>query len=115
MQASTPAPPEQPCPSLANNSDFSTDSVAVTGQAGTTNPFAGVDMEQLRQNAELDQSLSGGGQGGPGGGRGQGGGPGGPGGGGPAAEAVVLAVVEVDSAAEVGGVAAAEVVAVGAA
>jgi hypothetical protein len=60
-------------PSLANNSDFSTDSVAVTGQAGTTNPFAGVDMEQLRQNAELDQSLSGGGQGGPGGGRGQGG------------------------------------------
>jgi hypothetical protein len=71
-------------PSLANSSDFSTDSVAVTGQAGTTNPFAGVDMEQLRQNAELDQSLSGGGQGGPGGDRGQGGGPGGggPGGGG---------------------------------
>jgi hypothetical protein len=70
-------------PSLANNSDFSTDSVAVTGQAGTTNPFAGVDMEQLRQNAELDQSLSGG-LGGPGGGRGQGGGPGGGGpGGGP--------------------------------
>ncbi len=69
-------------PSLANNSDFSTDSVAVTGQAGTTNPFAGVDMEQLRENAELDQSLSGG-QGGPGGG-GRGGGPGGggPGGGG---------------------------------
>src|SRR3984957_4778140 len=32
-------------PSLANNSDFSTDSVAVTGQAGSTNPFAGVDME----------------------------------------------------------------------
>ena len=50
-------------PSLANNSDFSTDSVAVTGQAGTTNPFAGVDMEQLRQNAELDQSLAGGGPG----------------------------------------------------
>jgi trimeric autotransporter adhesin len=73
-------------PSLANNSDFSTDSVAVTGQAGTTNPFAGVDMEQLRQNAELDQSLTvGGGQGGPPGARGQGGGPGGggPGGGGP--------------------------------
>ena len=70
-------------PSLANNSDFSTDSVSVTGQAGTTNPFAGVDMDQLRQNAELDQSLSGGGQGGPGGGggRGQGGGPGDGGGG----------------------------------
>jgi hypothetical protein len=68
-------------PSLATSSDFSTDSVAVTGQAGTTNPFAGVDMEQLRQNAELDQSVAGGGQGGAGGGRGQGG-PGGGGGGG---------------------------------
>ncbi len=60
-------------PSLANSADFSTDSVAVTGQSGTTNPFAGVDMEQLRQNAELDQSLGGGGFGGPGGGGGQGG------------------------------------------
>jgi hypothetical protein len=72
-------------PSLANSADFSTDSVAVIGQSGTTNPFAGVDMEQLRQNAELDQSLGGGGFGGPGGGGGQGGGPGGggPGGGGP--------------------------------
>jgi hypothetical protein len=70
-------------PSLANNSDFSTESVAVTGQAGTTNPFAGVDMQQLRDNAELDQSLSGnGGQGGPGGGQGGGRGQGGPGGGG---------------------------------
>jgi hypothetical protein len=69
-------------PSLANSADFSTDSVAVTGQAGTTNPFAGVDMEQLRENAELDQSVAGGGGGGPGGGRGGPGG-GGPGGGGP--------------------------------
>ena len=71
-------------PSLAGNSDFATDSVAVAGQAGTTNPFAGVDMDQLRQNAELDQSLAGGGQGGPGqgGGGGFGGGPGGGGGGG---------------------------------
>ncbi len=71
-------------PSLANNSDFSTDSVAVTGQAGTTNPFAGIDLDQLRQNAELDQSLSGGrGQGGPGGGAGGAGG-------GAVAEAVVV-------------------------
>ncbi len=70
-------------PSMATNSDFSTDSVAVTGQAGTTNPFAGIDMEQLRQNAELDQSLSGGrGQGGAGGGPGGQGPGGGPGGGG---------------------------------
>jgi hypothetical protein len=65
-------------PSMANNTDFSTDSVAVTGQVGTTNPFAGVDMEQLRQNAEMDPSL--GGQGGPGGGGPGGGGPGGRGG-----------------------------------
>jgi hypothetical protein len=65
-------------PSVANNSDFSTDSVAVTGQAGSTNPFAGIDMQQLRDNAELDQSLSGNGPGGAGG-RGQNG----PGGGGP--------------------------------
>ncbi|MGC2404770.1 MAG: carboxypeptidase-like regulatory domain-containing protein, partial [Acidobacteriaceae bacterium] len=66
-------------PSLANNTDFSSESVAVTGQAGTTNPFAGVDMQQLRENAELDQSLSGGGPGGggPGGGGPGGGGPGG--------------------------------------
>ena len=73
-------------PSLANNADFSTESVAVTGQAGTTNPFAGVDMQQLRDNAELDQSLSGGGgqggrgQGGAGGGGAGGGGAGGGGG-----------------------------------
>ena len=98
-------------PSLANNSDFSTDSVAVTGQAGTTNPFAGVDMEQLRQNAELDQSLSGGGFGGQGGP-----GQGGPGGGGPVVEdpgvaealaGVALAAAEeavADAAAEVAGV-----------
>ena len=69
-------------PSMANNTDFSSESVAVTGQAGSTNPFAGIDMEQLRQNAEMDPSL--GGQGGPGGGGPGGGGPGGgPGGGGP--------------------------------
>ena len=70
-------------PSIANNTDFSADSVAVTGQAGSTNPFAGVDMEQLRENAELNPSL-GGGQGGPGGGGPGGSGPGGggPGGGG---------------------------------
>jgi trimeric autotransporter adhesin len=73
-------------PSMASNSDFSSDSVAVTGQAGTTNPFAGVDMEQLRENAEMDPSLGGfqNNGGGPGGGGPGGGGPGGggPGGGG---------------------------------
>ncbi len=73
-------------PSLASNSDFSSsESVAVTGQTGTTNPFAGMDFSQMREDVEMNQSLSGtgpggqGGSGGPGGGRG---GPGGPGGGG---------------------------------
>ncbi|MGA8530308.1 MAG: TonB-dependent receptor [Acidobacteriaceae bacterium] len=63
-------------PSLAGNSDFSSgESVAVNGQMGTTNPFAGIDFGQMRENAELSQSLSGDG-GAPGGGPG-GGGPGG--------------------------------------
>ncbi len=70
-------------PSLAGNSDFSSgESVAVTGQNGVTNPFAGVDFGQMRENMELNRSVSGG-PGGPmmvrgpggGGGRGGGGGP----------------------------------------
>lgn len=71
-------------PSLANNSDFSNESVAVSGQSGTTNPFAGIDFNQMRQNMEdqeFNQSLSqtpgGGGRGGQGGGPGGFGGPGG--------------------------------------
>ncbi len=76
-------------PSISGNSDFSGDSVAVTGQAGTTNPFAS--MGDLREGFENQQQLqalgqtpgqtsSGGGGffGGPGGGfGGPGGGPGG--------------------------------------
>jgi uncharacterized membrane protein YgcG len=71
-------------PSLASNSDFSSsDSVAVTGQNGTTNPLAGIDFGQMRDNAELNQSLNGGGPGGQGpGGQGGPGGEGGSGGGG---------------------------------
>ena len=42
-------------PSLANNSDFSSESVAVSGQSGTTNPFAGIDFNQMRQNMDDDQ------------------------------------------------------------
>jgi hypothetical protein len=74
-------------PSAASNSDFSSgDSVAVTGQMGTTNPLAGIDFSQMRDNAELNQSLNGGpggqgpgsrrsrGEGGSGGGGGFGGG-----------------------------------------
>src|SRR6202789_347148 len=37
-------------PSAAGNSDVSTESVTVTGQSGTTNPFAGVNMDQMRDN-----------------------------------------------------------------
>ncbi|HEX3987005.1 MAG TPA: TonB-dependent receptor [Acidobacteriaceae bacterium] len=62
-------------PSLAGNADFSSgESVAVNGQMGTTNPFAGIDFGQMRENAELNQSLSGdaGGSGGGPGGRGGG-------------------------------------------
>jgi hypothetical protein len=72
-------------PSLASNSDFaSSDSVAVTGQTGTTNPLAGIDFGRMRDSAELNESLSGGagGQGGPGGPGGGGFGGGGFGGGG---------------------------------
>ncbi|MGA9719996.1 MAG: carboxypeptidase regulatory-like domain-containing protein, partial [Acidobacteriaceae bacterium] len=42
-------------PSAAGNSDVSTESVTVNGQSGTTNPFAGVNMEQMRDNLESMQ------------------------------------------------------------
>ncbi|HTW48655.1 MAG TPA: carboxypeptidase-like regulatory domain-containing protein [Acidobacteriaceae bacterium] len=73
-------------PSLAGNSDFASggESVAVTGQTGTTNPFAGIDFSGMRDTMELNQSLNGGqgGAGGPGGGGFGGGGGGFRGGGG---------------------------------
>lgn len=84
-------------PSAANNSDFSSgESVAVSGQTGTTNPLAGLDFGRMRDSADLNMSLSGGpggmdgpggpsvmiGPGGGGGGGGRGGRGGGPGGGG---------------------------------
>jgi hypothetical protein len=81
-------------PSLANNSDFSNDSVAISGQSGSTNPFAGMNMDQMRQNMEdqqfqnsLSQTPGGQSRGGGAGGDGvfiggPGGGPGGGGGGG---------------------------------
>jgi len=39
-------------PSIAGNSDFSDESVAVTGQAGAVSPLAGVNMDQLRDAME---------------------------------------------------------------
>jgi len=39
-------------PEIAANSDFSSESVAVNGQSGVTNPFAGVDVDQLRKEMQ---------------------------------------------------------------
>ncbi len=54
-------------PSIAGSSDFSGDSVAISGQAGSVSPMAGVDVDRLRDMMETARSqfaL----QGGPGGG-----------------------------------------------
>ena len=76
-------------PSLAGNSDVSTESVAVAGQTGSTNPFLGINPGEGGLSAGGpggfgDNGFGGGpGGGGPGGGGPGGGGPGGgPGGGG---------------------------------
>ena len=53
-------------PSIAGNSDFSDESVAVSGQSGQVSPMAGVDMEQLRSAMEQMRAQNGG-RGGPGG------------------------------------------------
>jgi hypothetical protein len=39
-------------PSAAGNSDFSSDSVAISGQAGAVSPLAGVDVDRLRDALE---------------------------------------------------------------
>ncbi|WP_446741670.1 carboxypeptidase regulatory-like domain-containing protein [Silvibacterium acidisoli] len=65
-------------PSAASNPDSSTDSVAVAGQNGSTNPFAGMNLGDRPLSANDE-----GGPGGPGGPGGGGPGGGGPGGGGP--------------------------------
>ena len=75
-------------PSAAGNADFSSESVAVTGQGGTTNPLAGIDFGQMRDQMENQRQQQGLSQvpgqsnagGGPGGGGFGGGGPGGLGG-----------------------------------
>jgi len=73
-------------PSIAGNSDFSDQSVAISGQSGSVSPLAGVDMDRLRDAMETFRAQGGfGGGDGPGGGLfgggGFGGGPGGFGGG----------------------------------
>jgi len=75
-------------PSIAANSDFGGDSVAISGQQGTVSPMAGVNVDQIRDAMEAARAANGG-QGGPGGAGGGGlfggfgGGGGGFGGGGP--------------------------------
>jgi len=78
-------------PSIAGNSDFAGDSVAISGQSGQVSPLAGLDMDRIRDAMETMRAQNGGqgggnfsGLGGPGGGPGGGmfggGGFGGPGG-----------------------------------
>jgi hypothetical protein len=73
-------------PSIANNSDFGGESVAISGQAGAVSPLAGLDMDRIRDAIETLRSQGGlpGGQNGEAGGNfgGLGGGGGGPLGGG---------------------------------
>ncbi len=67
-------------PSIAANSDFGEDSVAISGQAGAVSPLAGVDMDRLRDAIETLRAQNGGNFQGRGGGLFDGGGFGGPGG-----------------------------------
>ncbi|HEX3892032.1 MAG TPA: TonB-dependent receptor [Terracidiphilus sp.] len=75
-------------PSAAGNADFSSESVAISGQAGAVSPLAGVDMDRIRDAIESFRQQNPGmfAQGGPGGQPGSGGvmvlNGGGPGGGG---------------------------------
>jgi hypothetical protein len=71
-------------PSAAGNSDFSEESVAVSGQSGTVSPLAGVDMDRMRDAMETMRAQGGAGGGNFAGGQFGGGigGFGGPGGGG---------------------------------
>jgi hypothetical protein len=45
-------------PDIAGNSDFSSESVAVSGQNGETNPFAGLNVDQLRKEVQEGRSES---------------------------------------------------------
>jgi len=69
-------------PGAATGGTFGTDSVAVTGQAGTVSPLAGIDPDRIRDAIETMRAQGGGGffGGDGGGGGGFGGGPGGGGG-----------------------------------
>src|ERR1700739_1625079 len=47
-------------PSIAGNSDFSDQSVAISGQSGSVSPLAGVDMDRLRDAMETMRAQGGG-------------------------------------------------------
>jgi hypothetical protein len=55
-------------PSAAGNSNFSEESVAISGQSGSVSPLAGVDMDRLRDAMETMRAQGGMNGGGPGGG-----------------------------------------------
>ena len=86
-QSGTPGASGAALPSVAGNSDFGGDSVAISGQAGSVSPMAGLDMDRIRDAMETMRTQMGGPGGGNfaglgGGGLFGGGGFGGPGGGG---------------------------------
>ena len=70
-QAGAAGPTGATLPSVAGNSDFSEESVAISGQAGAVSPLAGVDMDRLRdaletfraQNPGVEGNFAGGGAG----------------------------------------------------
>jgi hypothetical protein len=47
-------------PSIASNSDFGGDSVAISGQSGTVSPLAGLDMDRIRDVMETIRAQNGG-------------------------------------------------------
>ena len=47
-------------PSIAGNTDFGGESVAITGQTGQVSPMAGMDMDQLREQLEAYREQNGG-------------------------------------------------------
>src|SRR6185437_14648468 len=47
-------------PSVAGNSDFSDESVAVTGQSGQVSPMAGVGIAELRDRMDAERAANGG-------------------------------------------------------
>ena len=47
-------------PTIATNSDFSGESVAITGQSGQVSPLAGIDMDRLRDALQTYQAQNGG-------------------------------------------------------